>query len=70
MYSVDNNRNSFLKKAREDWKAKGRFFFGRDKVMALALGTKSENEQRPGLASISSVLFPASAFITNAWFSC
>lgn len=42
LFTVNNMRNNKLKDLRNDWKD-SRFFFGKNKVMALALGkTKSD----------------------------
>lgn len=50
-------RNSHLKEVRNDWKDIGRMFFGRNKVMAIALGTSEENEERKGLSGLASVRY-------------
>ena len=55
IYSVQNMRNQFLKIMREEWKGKGRFFYGRGRVMAKALGTTEEEEVETGLHQISQV---------------
>lgn len=47
LFSVENMRNSKLKDVRSEWKD-SRFFFGKNKVMALALGTTQENEVAEG----------------------
>lgn len=43
LFTVDNMRNSKLKDLRCEWKD-SRFFFGKNKVMALGLG-KSETDE-------------------------
>lgn len=48
-------RNSFMNAARTQWKT-SRFFFGRNRVMAKALGDSPENEARPELRLISEQL--------------
>ncbi|KAJ3335535.1 mRNA turnover 4 [Gonapodya sp. JEL0774] len=44
IYSVDNMRNAYLKDIRAEWKTRGRFFWGRNRVMAKALGESPESE--------------------------
>lgn len=55
LFSVQNMRNSKLKDVRSDWKD-SRFFFGKNKVMALALGKSAEDEVSEGLHKLSNVL--------------
>eukprot|EP00916_Digyalum_oweni_P016359 GHVL01026839.1.p1 GENE.GHVL01026839.1~~GHVL01026839.1.p1 ORF type:complete len:220 (-),score=39.41 GHVL01026839.1:20-679(-) len=43
LINLDNQRNAFLKKVRDDLKP-GRIFLGKNKVMKHALGTSPENE--------------------------
>jgi len=50
-FSVQNMRNSKLKDVRQEW-SHSRFFFGKNKVMTLALGRGPEDEFRPGLHKI------------------
>ncbi|KNC99539.1 uncharacterized protein SPPG_04929 [Spizellomyces punctatus DAOM BR117] len=52
VFSVANMRNTFLKDVRAE-RSNDRFFFGRNKVMAKALGTTAEEEEREGLHLIS-----------------
>ncbi|XP_013777471.1 mRNA turnover protein 4 homolog isoform X1 [Limulus polyphemus] len=52
VFSVQNMRNSKLKDVRQEWKH-SRFFFGKNKVMTLALGHKPEDEHRDNLHLIS-----------------
>lgn len=47
-FSVQNMRNSKIKDVRQEW-SHSRFFFGKNKVMAIALGRNREDEFRPGL---------------------
>lgn len=56
-------RNNFLKDIRNEWKT-SRFFFGKNKVMAKALGTTPEDEYKEGLKQLSDVcifFFPSSS---------
>ncbi|KAF8321480.1 uncharacterized protein EI90DRAFT_3068824 [Cantharellus anzutake] len=50
---VGNIRNSALKIVREKWKGTARLFFGRIRVMAVALGTSEDNECRDGIHAVS-----------------
>ncbi|EDO30123.1 predicted protein [Nematostella vectensis] len=52
VFSVENMRNSKLKDAREKWK-QSRFFFGKNKVMAIALGKTPEDEYKENLCEVS-----------------
>ncbi|XP_076247434.1 ribosomal protein LP0-like [Calliopsis andreniformis] len=55
LISVHNMRNSKLKDVRGDWKD-SRFFFGKNKVIALAFGKSPENETAEGLYKLSAAL--------------
>jgi mRNA turnover protein 4 len=46
VFSVENMRNNFLKEIREELKDTGRFFFGKNKVMAKSLGLSAEQEYK------------------------
>ncbi|KAI8824341.1 ribosomal protein L10-domain-containing protein [Fimicolochytrium jonesii] len=48
VFSVENMRNTFLKDVRNE-RSNDRFFFGRVRVMAKALGTTAEDEQKDNL---------------------
>ncbi|XP_031552981.1 mRNA turnover protein 4 homolog [Actinia tenebrosa] len=52
VFSVENMRNSKLKDVREEWKH-SRFFFGKNKVMIIALGKTPEDEYRENLHELS-----------------
>jgi len=52
IFSVCNMRNSKLKQVRNKWK-QSRFFFGKNKVMALALGKSPQTEVMEGLHKLS-----------------
>jgi len=53
---VGNMRNSALKIVRDQWKGTARLFFGRTRVMAVALGTSEDNECRSGMHTVSNHL--------------
>ncbi|XP_074656349.1 mRNA turnover protein 4 homolog [Tubulanus polymorphus] len=55
VFSVHNMRNDKLKIVRTEWKH-SRFFFGKNKVMAVALGRGKEDEYRDNLHNLSKVL--------------
>ncbi|XP_076282650.1 ribosomal protein LP0-like [Lasioglossum baleicum] len=55
LISVDNMRNNKLKDLRGEWKD-SRFFFGKNKIIALALGKSPENEVAEGLHKLSAAL--------------
>ena len=55
LISVHNMRNNKFKDLRADWKD-SRFFFGKNKVIALALGKTPENEVAEGLSNLSAAL--------------
>jgi len=56
VFSVQNMRNSKLKDIRQDWKH-SRFFFGKNKVMAIALGKSVEDEYKDDLHKLSDRLY-------------
>ncbi|GFF31420.1 ribosome assembly factor mrt4 [Aspergillus lentulus] len=55
VFSVDNMRNTYLKDVRTEF-ADSRLFFGKTKVMAVALGHNPETEAAPNLHKLSSYL--------------
>ncbi|XP_038051374.1 mRNA turnover protein 4 homolog isoform X2 [Patiria miniata] len=55
IFSVENMRNSKIKDVRNMWKH-SRFFYGKNKVIAVALGKDRAGEYREGLHMISSKL--------------
>ncbi|KAJ8652253.1 hypothetical protein O0I10_012109 [Lichtheimia ornata] len=55
LYSVKDMRNTFLKEIRNDFKT-SRFFYGKNRVMAKALGNTVEEEYKPGLSKIAKEL--------------
>ncbi|ORZ16869.1 ribosomal protein L10-domain-containing protein [Absidia repens] len=56
VFAVKDMRNAFLKEVRNELKASSRFFMGRNRVMAKALGTTAEEEYKEGLSSIAKQL--------------
>lgn len=76
VFSVENMRNSKLKDVRNDWKH-SRFFFGKNKVMMVALGKNKEDEYKGNLSQVSKQLIGQRGLIfTNKtkdeviqWFS-
>lgn len=75
-FSVENMRNSKLKDVRAEWKH-SRFFFGKNKVMAIALGHGEEDEYKDDLSKVShSLIGQTGLLFTNKtkdevmqWFS-
>ncbi|XP_078095000.1 mRNA turnover protein 4 homolog [Mustelus asterias] len=55
VFSVENMRNNKLKDIRGAWKH-SRFFFGKNKVMMLALGKQPADEYKDGLHKVSKQL--------------
>lgn len=55
LFSVGDMRNDGLKDVRAQWRGTGRFFFGKGKVMAKALGETVETEYQEGLAKLAKV---------------
>lgn len=55
IFSVENMRNVQLKQIRHEWRH-SRFFFGKNKVMAIALGRTPEEEYRENLHKLSAQL--------------
>jgi len=56
IFSVQNMRNSKLKDVRTQWKD-SRFFFGKNKVMTIALGKTKETEYKDNLHKLSARLY-------------
>jgi mRNA turnover protein 4 len=55
-FSVDNIRSSKLAAIRTHFKTDGRFFFGKNKVMALSLGRIAQEEYKEDLHRVSKLL--------------
>lgn len=53
--SVKNPRNELMGKVRQEW-AHSRFFFGKNKVMCLALGKSKDDELKANLHEVSNKL--------------
>ncbi|EEP80112.1 conserved hypothetical protein [Uncinocarpus reesii 1704] len=56
IFSVDNMRNTYLKDVRTEFSEDGRLFFGKTKVMAVALGTTPETAFAPNLDKLAPLL--------------
>lgn len=54
VFSVDNMRNTKLKDLRNEWKD-SRFFFGKNKVMAVALGRNKSDEAEDQLNLVCNI---------------
>ncbi|KAG4097124.1 ribosomal protein L10-domain-containing protein [Neocallimastix lanati (nom. inval.)] len=52
VFNIDNMRNYYLKEVRNDWNT-SRFFFGKNKIMAKALGNTAEEEYKPNLSKLA-----------------
>ena len=52
VFSVENMRNQKLKEVRQAWRT-SRFFFGKNKVMTVALGRTKEDEYKENLNKVS-----------------
>jgi len=55
-FSFDNMRNTKLASIRTTFKTDGRFFFGKNKIMALALGRIAQEEYKDSLHKVSKYL--------------
>ncbi len=67
VFEVDNMRNTFLKQVREHWKEQGRFYFGKNRVMAKALGLGAEDEYQENLHHLATLVTgTVGLFFTNA----
>lgn len=55
VFSVENMRNNKLKDVRTEWRH-SRFFFGKNNVIAFALGRSPESEYRNNICKVSSWL--------------
>jgi hypothetical protein len=71
LFSVGDMRNDGLKDVRAQWRGTGRFFFGKGKVMAKALGETVETEYQEGLSQLAKVSsheqLPILTVIAAAW---
>lgn len=55
LFSVGDMRNEGLKEVRGQWRGTGRFYFGKGKVMAKALGETPETEHADQLSMLAKV---------------
>jgi len=53
LFTVENMRTTKFVQVRQEFKRDSRFFFGKNNVMAIALGRSSEDEYKDGLHKIS-----------------
>lgn len=51
VFTFRNMRNELMKSVREEWKP-SRFFFGKNKIIAVGLGRTEEEEVDNGLAKV------------------
>lgn len=51
VFTVKNMRNVNMKEVREQWKP-SRFFFGKNKVIAIGMGRNAEEEVQDGLHKV------------------
>jgi mRNA turnover protein 4 len=56
IFSVENMRTEIIQAARAELKGRARFFIGKNRVMAKALGCTREEEQRENISELSSQL--------------
>jgi mRNA turnover protein 4 len=56
VFAIENMRTELLQSARANLKGRARFFIGKNRVMAKALGTTLEDEQREGISQLASKL--------------
>merc|ERR1712025_677797 len=76
VFSVENMRNGKIKAVRQSWLT-SRFFFGKNRIMRVALGEDDSSEYKPNLHKISKKLIGnVGLFFTNKdedyvtkWFS-
>jgi len=56
VFAVDNMRNLHFQQVRESWKEHSKFFLGKNRVMALALGRNESEEYSDKLHRVSQLL--------------
>lgn len=54
LFSIGNMRNNYLKEVRDLWKG-SRIYFGKNRVMARALGESREEEIKSGVSALAQV---------------
>jgi mRNA turnover protein 4 len=60
VFSVGDMRNDGLKQVRAQWRGSGRFFLGKGKVMAKALGLTPETEYQTDIYKLAQVCLQTS----------
>lgn len=58
LFSVGDMRNDGLQDVRKAWKGTGRLIYGKNKVVAKALGESIETEYKEGLVQLAKVCLP------------
>lgn len=56
VFAIENMRTELLQAARAELKGRARFFIGKNRVMAKALGTTLEDEQKEGISKLAAKL--------------
>lgn len=56
VFAIENMRTELLQAARAELKGRARFFIGKNRVMAKALGMTPEEEQREGISELAAKL--------------
>ena len=65
-FQVRNVRSNFMREVRQHFQGKGRFYFGKNKLMQIALGRDPETEYKAGLAEMAQTLIGrCGLFFTN-----
>jgi len=65
-FQVRNSRSNFMRQVRQHFQGKGRFYFGKNKLMQLALGRDPETEYKTGLSVMAATLVgTCGLFLTN-----
>jgi mRNA turnover protein 4 len=57
LFSVGDMRNDGLQDVRKAWKGTGRIIYGKNKVVAKALGESIETEYKEGLVQLAKVRY-------------
>ena len=65
-FQVRNLRSNFMRTVRQHFQGKGRFYFGKNKLMQIALGRDPETEYKAGLSTMAGTLVgTCGLFFTN-----
>jgi len=65
-FQVRNLRSTFMRDVRQHFQGKGRFYFGKNKLMQIALGRDAETEYKTGLSTMAaSLVGTCGLFFTN-----